>query len=247
LSYGGFVVSRFATLREVLACFHACLRHLHERQIVTLRYKRIPGFYSTLPDAGAVTTSDAALADRVRPLRNYGAKEKYYNEAQGFNSRLDELQAAFLRAKLRRLDDWNQRRRVAAARYLQELRGTVGLTLPFVPEWADPVWHLFVVRHRQRQWLQAKLAAAGIGTLIHYPVPPHLAGAYAERNRPPGVFPIAEDLVETVLSLPMGPPYGGTGWLGDSKDQSFPGRRKSAGGIRIPLGTPAGKQIRDAG
>lgn len=156
-------------------------------------------------DAGAVTTSDAALADRVRVLRNYGSKDKYYNEVKGFNSRLDELQAAFLRVKLGKLDDWNQRRRALAARYLKELSNAAGLTLPFVPEWAEPVWHLFVVRHVQRTALQTKLADTGIDTLIHYPVPPHLAGAYAERNWRRGAFPLAEKLADTVLSLPLGP------------------------------------------
>ncbi len=156
-------------------------------------------------DAGAVTTSDAALADRVRTLRNYGSKEKYYNEVKGFNSRMDELQAAFLRVKLRKLDAWNNRRRVLAARYLKELRNAAGLTLPFVPEWAEPVWHLFVVRHPKRDALQEQLAAAGVGTLIHYPVPPHLSGAYAGGKWRRGGFPIAENLADTVLSLPMGP------------------------------------------
>ena len=156
-------------------------------------------------DAGAVTTSDAELANRIRILRNYGSKEKYHNEVKGFNSRMDELQAAFLRTKLKQLDAWNNRRRTLAARYLKELRKVAGLALPFVPEWAEPVWHLFVVRHSQRNALQAKLAAAGIGTLIHYPAPPHCSGAYAGGKWRRGAFPIAENLADTVLSLPMGP------------------------------------------
>jgi dTDP-4-amino-4,6-dideoxygalactose transaminase len=156
-------------------------------------------------DAGAVTTNDAALAERVRALRNYGSRRKYFHELKGFNSRLDELQAAFLRVKLRRLDDWNARRRQIAARYLEALRGVPGLILPQVPDWAEPVWHLFVVRHPERDRLQQKLAESGIGTLIHYPVPPHLSGAYAERGWKRGALPIAESLADTVLSLPMGP------------------------------------------
>jgi len=157
-------------------------------------------------DAGAVTTNDAELADRVRTLRNYGSKKKYYNEIKGYNSRLDELQAAFLRVKLGKLDEWNGRRNGVAARYLAELRNSADLTLPFVPTWAEPVWHLFVVRHPQRDALQQRLAEAGVGTLIHYPVPPHLSGAYAEgKKRARGVFPIAENVADTVLSLPMGP------------------------------------------
>ena len=156
-------------------------------------------------DAGAVTTNDAALADRVRTLRNYGSKKKYYNDVKGYNSRLDELQAAFLRVKLKKLDQWNDCRCVVAAHYQAHLRSESDLTLPFVPAWADPVWHLFVVRHPERDSLQQSLAEAGIGTLIHYPVPPHLSGAYVDGSWSRGAFPIAEGLAATVLSLPMGP------------------------------------------
>ena len=156
-------------------------------------------------DAGAVTTNDATVADRVRALRNYGSKKKYYNNVKGFNSRLDELQAAFLRVKLKKLDEWNGRRRSVAARYSAAFRQTSNLTALDVPEWAEPVWHLFVVRTLKRDALQKKLAEAGIGTLIHYPVPPHLSGAYANANWPRGTFPIAENLADSVLSLPIGP------------------------------------------
>ncbi|MGB6877088.1 MAG: DegT/DnrJ/EryC1/StrS family aminotransferase [Candidatus Acidiferrales bacterium] len=162
-------------------------------------------------DAGAITTNDAELADRLRALRNYGSKKKYENVCQGFNSRLDELQAAFLRVKLRKLDEWNARRRAVAARYLREFSGTPALQLPFVPEWAEPVWHLFAVRHARRDSLQSSLAAAGIGTLIHYPIPPHLSGAYSATGGKPGLpavagdFPIAEEIANTELSLPLGP------------------------------------------
>jgi dTDP-4-amino-4,6-dideoxygalactose transaminase len=157
-----------------------------------------------LGDAGAVTTNDAALADRMRVLRNYGSRKKYFNEVKGFNSRLDELQAALLRVKLKRLDEWNGRRRAVAARYQAELTGS-DLRLPTAPAWAEPVWHLFVVRHQGRDELQMKLNEAGIGTLIHYPVPPHLSGAYAEMGMAEGAFPIAEAIAATVLSLPIGP------------------------------------------
>ncbi|MDD5141454.1 MAG: DegT/DnrJ/EryC1/StrS family aminotransferase [Verrucomicrobiales bacterium] len=156
-------------------------------------------------DAGAVTTDDAALADRIRTLRNYGSKKKYYNEVKGYNSRLDELQAAFLRVKLKKMDAWNDRRRAIAARYQDVWRGQPSLVTPSVPDWAEPVWHLFVVRHPQRDRLQQTLTEAGIGTMIHYPVPPHLSGAYADGGWSRGNFPIAENLAETVLSLPMGP------------------------------------------
>jgi dTDP-4-amino-4,6-dideoxygalactose transaminase len=156
-------------------------------------------------DAGAVTTNDAGLADRVRTLRNYGSKKKYYYAEKGFNSRLDELQAAFLSVKLEKLDEWNARRRGVAARYLAELNAVPGLGLPFVPDWAEPVWHLFVICLPKRDAWQQQLTGAGIGTLIHYPVPPHLSGAYADGRWAQGDYPVAEKLSATVLSLPMGP------------------------------------------
>jgi dTDP-4-amino-4,6-dideoxygalactose transaminase len=159
-------------------------------------------------DAGAITTNDAQLADRVRALRNYGSKKKYYHDEQGFNSRLDELQAAFLRVKLSRLDEWNERRRKVAQLYNSQLSTLNSqLLLPFVPEWAEPVWHLFVIRHPQRDALQKKLAEAGIGTLIHYPIPAHLTPAYANLCQKKGSHPVAEYLSETVLSLPIGPHF----------------------------------------
>lgn len=156
-------------------------------------------------DAGAVTTDDDQIADRVRVLRNYGSRVKYQNEVQGFNSRLDELQAALLRVKLRKLDEWNQRRGEIAARYLNALACVADLALPHVPGWAEPVWHLFVIRHPRRNELQAHLAAAAIGTLIHYPVPPHMSGAYRDLGIAAGSHPLAERLAATVLSLPCGP------------------------------------------
>ncbi len=156
-------------------------------------------------DAGAVTTNDAQLADRVRTLRNYGSKKKYFNDVKGFNSRMDELQAAFLRVKLRKLEEWNARRREIAGLFLAGLDSLPGLTLPLVPDWAEPVWHLFVVCHPRRDELQQKLTAAGVGTLIHYPVPPHLAGAYADGQWVAGDFPVAEKMSGTILSLPIGP------------------------------------------
>jgi len=156
-------------------------------------------------DAGAVTTNDGELADCVRTLRNYGSKKKYFHDQKGFNSRVDEIQAAFLRVKLRKLTEWNERRKQVAAKYLTELHDIPELTLPFVPAWAEPVWHLFVIRHPKRDTLQQRLAEAGVGTLIHYPVAPHLSGAYANGKWPQGALPIAEAMAGTVLSLPMGP------------------------------------------
>lgn len=157
-----------------------------------------------LGDGGAVTTNDAELAEKVRVLSNYGSRVKYHNEVKGFNSRLDELQAAFLREKLMKLDEWNARRKSLAAEYLRQLLGTQ-LGLPFVPDWADPVWHLFVVRSPSRDALQAYLTAQGVGAMIHYPIPPHLQPAYVELSIPQGSLPIAEAIHREVLSIPMGP------------------------------------------
>ena len=155
-------------------------------------------------DGGAVTTNDAQLADRLRVLRNYGSRVKYVNEVQGYNSRLDPLQAAILGVKLAHLDEWNGRRSAIAARYQQGLAGC-GLTLPHVPDWADPVWHLYVVQHPQRDALQTALTDAGVGSLIHYPIPPHLQQAFADLGLGKGSFPIAERIHNQVLSLPMSP------------------------------------------
>lgn len=158
-----------------------------------------------MADAGAVTTHDDALADKVRHLRNYGSKVRYHNEYLGMNSRMSELQAAFLRAKLPRLEEWNARRGTLAARYQIQLAGLADLRLPQVPTWASPVWHLFVVRSSRRDALQKHLAALGVGTVIHYPIPPHLSHAYAGYGWKKGDFPLAETLADEVLSLPIGP------------------------------------------
>jgi len=155
-------------------------------------------------DGGAVVTNDDALAEKVRALRNYGSKIKYQNEIKGYNSRLDELQAAFLRVKIPKLDEWNNRRKNIATFYLKELAKVSGLILPTVPEWADPTWHLFIIRHPSRDELHKKVTAAGIGSLIHYPVPPHLSKAYADEFEKT-CYPIAETIAKSVLSLPMGP------------------------------------------
>jgi dTDP-4-amino-4,6-dideoxygalactose transaminase len=155
-------------------------------------------------DGGAVTTNDPNLAEKVRILSNYGSRMKYHSEVKGFNSRLDELQAAFLCEKLKNLNAWNERRKAIAAEYLSALNGC-HLVLPYVPEWADPVWHLFVVRNTQRDQLQKKMSEVGISTMIHYPIPPHLQAAYAEMGLKEGVLPIAEAIHREVLSLPIGP------------------------------------------
>ncbi len=158
-----------------------------------------------LGDGGAVTTNDPELAERIRVLRNYGSHIKYHNEVIGYNSRLDELQAALLRVKLTKLDEWNDRRRQAAAQYIQGIAGNQKLTLPHVPNWAEPVWHLFVVRYAQRDAMQKALTESGIGTMIHYPIPPHLQPAYSSLHLNNGCYPISEQMAKELLSLPMGP------------------------------------------
>jgi dTDP-4-amino-4,6-dideoxygalactose transaminase len=156
-----------------------------------------------LGDAGAVTTNAAGLARRIRELGNYGSAKRYVNDVKGVNSRLDPIQAAVLSAKLDRLDEWNDRRRRIAARYLEGLGD--GLTLPFVPNWAEPVWHLFVVQSDARDALAESLGNCGIQTLVHYPIPPHRQQAYAEIGLAEGSLPVAEKLARNVLSLPIGP------------------------------------------
>lgn len=166
-------------------------------------------FYPTknlgaMGDAGAVTTNDPEIAERIRILGNYGSSRKNVHEIKGFNSRLDPLQAAILRVKLRHLDEWNLRRSEVASFYLDHLRGA-DLQLPHVPNWAEPSWHLFVVQTSERDRLHQQLADAGIETLVHYPSPPHLQRAYAELSLGRGSFPIAEGISDRVLSLPIGP------------------------------------------
>ncbi len=144
------------------------------------------------------------MAAKLRMLRNYGSKTKNEHLSPGFNSRLDELQAAVLRVKLRHLDGWNGRRRQQAARYGESLRD-FDLVLPPDTATAASSWHLFVVRQARRDDLQARLAQAGVATQIHYPVPPHLQPAYRSLGFRPGALPVSESLASTVLSLPVGP------------------------------------------
>lgn len=155
-----------------------------------------------LGDAGAITTHDAQLAKTLRALRNYGSHEKYKNLFKGVNSRLDEIQAAMLRVKLSKLELETRHRRALAAIYLQKIQHP-GVQLPQVASSEQHVWHLFVIRTRQRAALQQHLAAQGIQTLIHYPIPPHQQQAYQEWNG--RSYPVTEAMHQEVLSLPMGP------------------------------------------
>lgn len=155
-------------------------------------------------DAGALTTDDPEIARRVRTLGNYGSARRYVNEVRGVNSRLDPIQAAILAIKLRHLDAWNARRQEIAKFYLNRLADT-GVVLPQVPNWAEPVWHLFVVQAQARDDFAASLAEQGVQSVIHYPIPPHRQQAYADLGFGEGTFPIAEYLATRVLSLPIGP------------------------------------------
>ena len=155
-------------------------------------------------DAGGITTNDKAIAQKVALLRNYGSRQKYVNETAGSNSRLDPIQAGVLRVKMRHLDKWTDRRRHVAATYTDCLQ-TTNLKLPHVPVWSEPAWHLYVVRTLERDVLQSRLMKAGINTIIHYPIPPHMQRAYTGLKIAASALPISQKLASTVLSLPIGP------------------------------------------
>ena len=156
-----------------------------------------------LGDGGAVTTDDTDLARKVSVIRNYGSEKKYYNEVKGINSRLDELQAAFLSIKLKKLAADNAKRNAVATLYNEQLLGVGDLQLPTMARGATSVYHLYEIRTSKRDQLQEYLTEKGIGTMIHYPVPPHLQQAYADVGYKKGDFPIAEDIAETCLSIPL--------------------------------------------
>ena len=158
-----------------------------------------------LGDAGAVTTNNESLANRIKTLRNYGSAVKYYNEEIGYNNRLDELQAAFLRVKLNYLHEWTNQRKEIAQWYNEALQNRNDLSLPYVHEKADHVYHLYVVRTSNREELQQELTEKGVQTMIHYPVPPHLQKAYKHLGYKEGDFPVAEEIARTCLSLPVWP------------------------------------------
>jgi dTDP-3-amino-3,4,6-trideoxy-alpha-D-glucose transaminase len=182
----------------------------HGRRTGTLAHATAFSFYPTknlgaLGDAGAVTTSDPALADQIRALRNYGSRVKYVHETPGVNSRLDELQAAFLRVGLSSLETATEARRERASRYQAGLDAIPAITAPIEASWARHVYHLFVIRSAERQALQAHLQARGVPTLIHYPIPCHLQPAFARYGYQPGELPVTERISNEVLSLPLWP------------------------------------------
>lgn len=155
-----------------------------------------------LGDAGAVTTDDEEVAKKIMALRNYGSHKKYHNEYIGLNRRLDELQAALLEVKLKYLDKWTEERRQIAKKYNQLLKNS-NLILPQTSEHADHVYHLYVIRTDRRNELEEHLNSKGVGTLIHYPIPPHLQKAYKHLGYKEGDFPIAEEIARTAISIPL--------------------------------------------
>jgi dTDP-4-amino-4,6-dideoxygalactose transaminase len=158
-----------------------------------------------LGDAGAITTDNDDLANRLRTLRNYGSAKKYFNDEIGYNNRLDELQAAFLSVKLKYIEQWTNERREIASWYNELLSDVEDLVLPQCHTLSDHVYHLYVVRTQKRSELQEKLLQNGVQTMIHYPVPPHLQKAYDYLGHKLGDFPIAEEIANTCLSLPIWP------------------------------------------
>lgn len=158
-----------------------------------------------LGDAGGITTNNKDYYHKAVLFRNYGEKKKYYNDVIGFNSRLDELQAAFLKVRLKNLSKNNKRKKEIAKFYLENLKGVGDLVLPVTEEGSTHVYHIFCIRTKHRDGLQKFLSEKGITTLIHYPIPSHLQKAYAHLNFKKGSFPIAEELAETSLSIPIFP------------------------------------------
>lgn len=207
-------ICQFASKHGLIVIEDAAQAHgarYHDRKCGTLGHAAAFSFYpgknlGAFSDGGAITTDDDALARKARMLRNYGSEKRYYHELPGTNSRLDELQAAFLREKLRHLDEWNLRRTRFAEDYSSRLSSLAPrLSLPSAPEWASPVWHLFVIRHNMRDQLQQHLVDQDIQTAIHYPIPPHQSAAYPSYSQLN--FPVAEGLSGKILSLPCGPHF----------------------------------------
>ena len=202
-------VARTHGLRVLDDCAQAHAARYQGRRVGALADISAWSFYpgknlGAMGDGGGVSTADAALDAQVRVLRNYGSRVKYHNEVKGFNSRLDEIQAAVLSAKLPHLQVATERRRQIAKRLLAGLADSA-LVLPHEPAGSESAWHLFVIRHEARDRLQAALQERGIATLIHYPVPPHLQPAYAELGYRTGDFPLTEMIHKQVLSLPLWP------------------------------------------
>jgi dTDP-4-amino-4,6-dideoxygalactose transaminase len=156
-------------------------------------------------EAGAVTTNDGSLADTIKMLRDHGQAKKYYHDVEGYNGRLDAIQAGFLHAKLPHLKKWNTQRRERAAEYNRLLERNEAVSIPFEPSWSRAVYHLYVIRTNEREGMMDHLKKQGIATGIHYPIPLHLQKAYSSLNYHPGDFPVAELVAAEIVSLPMFP------------------------------------------
>jgi dTDP-4-amino-4,6-dideoxygalactose transaminase len=203
------LIARRHGLKVLDDCAQAHAAHYHGRPVGSLADLSAWSFYpgknlGAMGDGGGVTGDDAAALQTVRVLRNYGSHIKYHNEVKGRNSRLDEIQAAVLAAKLPHLKAQTEERRRLAGLLREGLAG-LPLQLPVEPAGLSSAWHLFVVRHEARERLQTELARQGVATMIHYPVPPHLQPAYAELGYGPGDFPLSETIHAEVLSLPLWP------------------------------------------
>jgi dTDP-4-amino-4,6-dideoxygalactose transaminase len=182
-------------------------------------------------EAGAITTNDAAMATRMKMIRDHGQSQKYYHDMEGYNGRLDAIQAGWLSVKLRHLAEWNESRRSLAHRYhelLAEARGAIAT--PIEASWTKGVYHLYVVRVHDRQGLQAYLAEAGIGSGIHYPIPLHLQEAYRYLGHKKGDFPVTERVAREIVSLPMFPQ------LTHSQQDEVAHKVKEFSALRVPAG-----------
>jgi dTDP-4-amino-4,6-dideoxygalactose transaminase len=212
-------IRRLARAHNVILVEDACQAHgvehfSHEEQIwkkagsmgKAAAFSFYPGKnLGACGEAGAVTTDDESVARKLRQLRDHGQVEKYYHEIEGYNGRLDAIQAAILRLKLRHLSNWNQLRRVIASAYDESLSGIDDLIIPFEPSWARANFHLYVIRVRDREDFRDWLAAAHIGTGIHYPISLHLQNAYRRLEYRKGDFPVAERVAAEIVSLPIYP------------------------------------------
>jgi dTDP-4-amino-4,6-dideoxygalactose transaminase len=217
-------IGALADRHGLLVIEDACQAHgarYKRKRVGSLGHAAAFSFYpgknlGALGDGGIAVTSDAAVAESLRELRNYGQREKYDHVVKGFNRRLDTLQAAALRVKLRRLDQWNERRRRSAALYDELLAGW-GVITPWTAPYAEHVWHLYVIRCQDRDALRQQLAECEVDTGIHYPVPVHLQRAYRDLGYAPGDFPVTEACAREIVSLPMYPELGADMVLGVAK------------------------------
>jgi len=191
----------------------ACQAHLAEykgKRAGSLGHAAAFSFYpgknlGACGEGGAVTTNDRDIAQKIRMLRDHGQNKKYYHDMEGYNARLAAIQCAALRIKLKHLPSWTGKRRKNAGIYTKYLEGIPDIETPFVPPWADPVWHLYVILVNNRDTVQSQLAGKGIATGLHYPIPLHMQNAYSNNHHNRGPYPVTESCAERLVSLPMFP------------------------------------------